>query len=248
VTPLWKGNLRGTGPPSVKGRIHSNEVVVPVAGQWRGGWATDFDSLSLSICKTASGEHCLEINYEGIREDDCGSPGAKLIDPAFTGRYLRVVDRRYGSGSIDIGVGHPAYYPIPKIQPEATVSTAIVGKIAPATGPPSIDCGPPPLFEASIAADGSAEVACHLVGCEAILIAQHGRKSARVKRRLRPSPTSWGKASSHTERLRLTPSDLNRLDGGPLKVSVKINGSTLARRKVGVGPLPVVAEFRDEPR
>lgn len=242
VTPIWMGNLRETGPPSVRGKVRGNEVVTPVAGLWAGGWEDDYDDLTLSVCKTAAGKACLEINDEG-REEECGARGATLIDPAFAGRYLRVVDRRYGSGAVFAGVGHPDYYPAEKIEPRATIAMAIVGKIAPATGPPSIDCGPPPLSEASINGDGSAEVTCLIVGCQATLIARRGRHTARLERRLLSTPPFRGRGLA---KLRLPPSSMEPLEGGPIQITVKINGRTAARRTVKLGRLPVVAEYPEK--
>jgi hypothetical protein len=227
-TPLWKGNLHEEAPPSVQGEVRGNKIVTPIAGQWAGGWADDYDALSLSICKTPAGEHCLQIDYELVR-GGCGPRGAALIDPIFAGRYLQVVDYRYGSGTIFAGVGHPAYYPIPKVEPQATVSVAVVGKIAPATGPPKKQCGPPPLSTASIATDGSAEVTCQIVGCRATLIAQHGGKTVRVRRKL-PLPPAYRLGTP--VKLRLTHSALEQLGGGPLRIEVRVNGSIAARRTV----------------
>ena len=233
ITPLWKGTLRETAPPSVRGQIRGNEVVVPVAGDWTGGWASDYDALSLSICRTAAGEHCIEIDYESVRKP-CGSEGTALIDPAFAGRYLRVVDRHYGSGTVFVGVGHSPYYPIGEIQPEATVSMAVVDKIASATGPATINCGPPPLIDASIAVDGSAEVACELIACRATLIAQRDGKTARVKRKIAATPLSRDKSGTAT-RFHLRPSVIDSLGGGTIKVSLKVNGTVVARRSVRAG-------------
>jgi hypothetical protein len=232
VTPLWKGNLRSVGPPAVQGKVRGNEVVTPVAGQWEGGWETDYDDLSLSICKTASDKRCFQVNHEEPRGRLCGPDEAMLIDPAFAGRYLRVVDHRYGKGTVFAGVGHPPYYPL-EIEPSATVAVAIVGRIAPAIGPPKMDCGPPPLFDASITDDGSARVNCTLIGCRAALTARcHGR-SARAERKL-PASRPYGTASAT---LRLRPSSIERLVGCRARETISINGRVIAHRSVHLGPL-----------
>jgi hypothetical protein len=241
ITPIWRGNVREAAPPSVQGRVRGNEVVAPVAGLWAGGWDNDYDDLSLSVCKTAAGERCLAIDYEG-EEGDCGAGGAVLIDPAFAGRYLRVVDRRYGAGTLFAGVGHAAYYPLGEVETAATTAVAVVGKIAPATGPPSVECGPPPLFDASISGDGSAQVECSIVSCRAVLIARRGGRSARLERKLPATPLA---TNPQSVTLRLAASSLERLAGGPIRVTVKINGRAIARRTVKVGRLPVVAEYPD---
>lgn len=208
MTPLWKGNLRSVAPPSVRGRVRANEIVTPVAGGWEGGWESDYDDLSLSICKTASGERCLQVNHEGPRDRSCGPDEAALLDPAFAGRYLRVVDQRYGEGTVFSGVGHPSYYPL-KIDPGPTISTAVVGKIAPSNAPPQRKCGPPPLFSASIATDGAAKVSCSLIACRAMLVVRCSAGGAKATRRLSPSDYY----DTRTTTLRLSPSAIDRLEG-----------------------------------
>jgi hypothetical protein len=231
LTPIWKGTLRSTAPPSVQGTVRGNEVVTPVAGQWEGGWEDDYDSLAFSICKTAAGTGCLNINYEGQKEEACGPGGAVMIDPAFAGRYLRVTDRRYGAGTIFAGVGHPTYYPSEKLVPTATTSVAIVGKIAPATGPPHIRCGPDPLIGASINKGGIAEVTCRIVGCHAVLIVRSGSRVAHLTKRIRPTDASW---RGGTANLRLSPSALSRFAGSRVRVTVKIDGKKAAARTVAL--------------
>jgi hypothetical protein len=225
VTPLWQGNLHETAPPSVRGKVRGNAVVTPAAGTWSGGWANDYDALDFSICMTRSGKHCLQVNHEG-REKSCGPEGATLIDPAFAGRFLRVVDHRYGSGAIFVGVGHPPYFPTGNIEPSATVSTAIAGRIARPTGIPHARCGPSPLFTASISEDGSAQVTCVIVGCRAALIAQGQKDEVRTVRRLPPAP--YGSNSRTT--LPLPQPAAEQLDSEPVQVTVELNGMKFARR------------------
>ena len=241
ITPLWKGNLRSVAPPTVQGEVRANEIVTPVAGEWAGGWETDFDRVSLSICKTVSGGRCLQINHEEPLRRSCGPDEAALLDPAFAGRYLRVVDHRYGTGTISVGVGHPPYYPL-DINPAPTVSVAVVGRIGRPHGPPAQDCGPPPLFSASIAADGSAKVSCTLLACRAVLTARCSAGGAKAIRRLSPS----GYYDTKTAMLRLSVSAVERLEGCRAKARIRINGSLLAQRRVHVGPLPVVAEYPEQ--
>jgi hypothetical protein len=238
LTPLWKGNLRSVGPPSVRGKVRGNEIVVPVAGRWEGGWESDYDDLSLSICKTPSAKRCLQVNHEEARGRRCGPDEATLIDPAFAGRYLRVVDHRYGEGTLFAGVGHPPYFPL-EIDPEPTVAMAIVGRIAPASGSPEADCGPPPLFEASISADGSARVTCTLLACRAVLRARCADGGARVGTRL-PAARFYGSSSAT---LRFSPRAIERLEGCRARETVKVNGRVLGRRAVRLGPLPVMAAY-----
>jgi hypothetical protein len=241
MTPLWRGNLHSVAPPSVQGKVRANEIVTPLAGGWEGGWESDYDDLSLSICKTASGERCLQVNHEGPLARSCGPHEATLLDPAFVGRYLRVVDHRYGEGTVFAGVGHPPYYPL-EIESGPTISMAVVGKIAPSSGPPRRSCGPPPLFSASIEAAGSAEASCTLVGCRVLLTARCPKGSARVGRMLSPS----GYFGTKTTTLRFPAATVDRVEGCKARAMVKINGEVVARRAVHVGPLPIVAEYPEE--
>jgi hypothetical protein len=227
VTPLWKGNLRATGPPTIAGEVRANQLVTPVAGLWEGGWETDYDNLSISICRTPDSTRCLQVNHEEPRGRSCGPDETMLIDPAFAGRYLRVVDRRYGKGTVFAGVGHPPYYPL-EVAPATTVSVAVVGRIAQATGPPAADCGPPPLFAASISPDGAARVDCTLLGCRAVLTARCGGRRARAGRRL--SRVRFFETASATVRLRA--SAIERLEGCRARVTARVNGRALDRRTV----------------
>jgi hypothetical protein len=239
LTPLWKGNVHSTVSPSVSGEVRANQVVTPVAGQWAGGWKDDYDELTLAICEKATGEDCLTVNHEGS-EFECGGRGATLIDPAFAGWYLRITDHRYGSGTLFAGVGHPFYYREREPAPGPTVSVAVVGKIAPATGAPSVKCGPRPLISGSISRTGSASIECRVVGCHVKLIARRGRRAAKLVRRVPPSP---GFTESPTEPLRFTPSALRRLGNGPVRLRLEIDSETVARRTVGgrIAEEPVAA-------
>ncbi len=248
TTPLWKGNLSEVGPPSVEGEVRGNALVTAVAATWSGGWEGDFDLLSLSICTTPAGEHCLAVDEEMVRRSEqCSPPMATVLDPLFAGRYLEVVDRRYSRGAISAGIGHPAYYPVPKVEAGATVATAVVGRIAPASGPPSVKCGPAKLSGASIAEDGSAQVECQIARCSATLVAKRGRRTAQVGRTVPGTAEHFEPRAplvgAGATRLRLHPSAIEWLQGGPIAVTVEIDGLVAARRTVEIPPLPVVAEY-----
>src|ERR1019366_8537990 len=67
-----------------------------------------------------------------------------VIDPAFTGDYLLAIDRRTAVDTVYLA---PAYVGLPYAWPVwragATTSIGIVGRIAPATGPRTVECGKP---------------------------------------------------------------------------------------------------------
>lgn len=229
LTPIWKGNVHPTSSPTVTGKIRANDVVRPVAGQWSGRWGDDYDQLTLAICRTATGQRCLTVNHEGP-ERACGSAGATLIDPAFTGWYLRVTDHRYGSGTVFAGVGHLPYFKDQEPVPGPTVAVAMVGRIAAPSGAPEVKCGPPPLTSGSIDRSGSAKVGCRVLSCRATLVAQ--RNGGRVAKLTRKVPAEPGFPGSTFRTIRFKPSALNRLGNGPVRLKLRINGRTVVRRTV----------------
>lgn len=143
ISPVWRGSLRAVEPPSVLGRIRANELVTPDLARWKGGWVGDFDQTQLAACKTPRGEGCITITHpkyvQGCRN------GATVLDPVFTGRYLRVADLRLGPGTSFTAeaVGSPYQGKIWRRDHQTAV--AIVGRIGSATGPRMDQCGPPPL-------------------------------------------------------------------------------------------------------
>lgn len=157
LSPLWHGNVFPVTPPSVKGTVRANELVTPVPGGWSGGWENEPDFMQLSACASPAGTNCVTLtnsHYVG------GCPNeAAVLDAAFVGDYLRVADRRNGAGPhpmLRYAVGSP--YGLDIWAPGPRLSTAIVGRIASATGPRAARCGPPPLNSASISRESIATV------------------------------------------------------------------------------------------
>lgn len=147
VSPLWTGRVKSLTPPTVRGAVRVNELVVPVRGQWSGGWeGEDSDTLQLAACDTPDGRGCTTLTHShyprGCRNE------AAVLDPVFVGDYLRVADRRRGAGPIRefaYAVGSPYGWEV--LRRNRITSVAFVGRIAAATGPRSKQCGPPPLAE-----------------------------------------------------------------------------------------------------
>jgi len=190
----------------------------------------------MSACSKPTGENCVTLtnpHYVG----GCANTGA-VLDPAFVGDYLRVDDRRDGAGPhfmLRYAVGSP--YGLDLSTPGPRLSIAIVGRIAPATGPRTAHCGPPPLNSASISKEGIATVECGL-GCRAVLLAKDRRGKARLVRRL---PRRRARAVRLGERpLPLRDPILLRLPGWfsagidreRIRMIVKIDGKLAARRTV----------------
>ena len=73
--------------------------------------------------------------------------GGAVLDPEFTGRFLRVADMRLGPRPLILlyAVGSPYGQEVWKRTRQ--VAVAIVGKILPASGPRTEMCGAPPLSE-----------------------------------------------------------------------------------------------------
>ncbi len=218
-------------PPSVLGEIRANELVVPWTAEWNGGWEGDFDQTQLSACIQPDGSQCTSIT-EPKYVGGCRN-GGTAIDSFFTGRYLRIADRRYGTGSIFTLEGASSPYGHPIWEESATTAVAILGRIQAAEGPPEPGCGPTPVVEASISAKGVAKVQCRL-SCRATLFVGQGKRRARVSDHLAALP---GVATDGAiPRLRLRARQLQRFEPGSVHMTVKVNGRRVAQRTVRLRP------------
>lgn len=190
--------------------------------------------MQLSVCSKPTGKNCVTLtnsHYVG----GCAN-GAAVLDPAFVGDYLRVDDQRDGAGPhfmLRYAVGSP--YGLDLSIPGPRLSTAIIGRIAPATGLRTADCGPPPLNSASVSKKGVTTIECGL-GCRAVLIAKDKRIEARLVRRL---PRRRARAARPGERplplrdpilLRLPSWFSADINHDRVRMSVKIDGEQVARR------------------
>jgi hypothetical protein len=234
VSPVWHGDIASVGAPSVSGVVRANELIVPVAGQWSGGWENEPDFMQLSACAKPTGENCVTLtnsHYVG----GCANEAA-VLDPAFVGDFLRVTDRRDGPGPhfvLAYAVGSP--YGLDMLAQGPRISADIVGRIAPAVGPRTADCGPPPLNSVSISREGVATIECGL-GCHVVLMAKVDQLSARVIRQIsrkRASPVRLGERPIPLQApisLRLPRWFSERINHRPIHLTVKINGKRAARR------------------
>lgn len=142
-SPAWYGNAVSIAPPSVTGIVRANELVTPAPGTWDGGWAGDAHFTQLAACADAQGTACTtltDIHYPG----GCAN-GTAVLDPAFTGEYLRVADQLVGPNPVIATYAVSSPYGPGAWAAGPTTSVAIVGQIAPATGPRTATCGPRPL-------------------------------------------------------------------------------------------------------
>ncbi|HEX8690082.1 MAG TPA: hypothetical protein VF729_07550 [Solirubrobacterales bacterium] len=230
LSPIWHGNLSLAAPPSVRGPLRANELVVPVPAIWTGGWDGDFDQAQLSVCETPAGGRCMSItdpkNPEGCRRE------AAVLDPTFVGGYLRIADMRYGPGTIFTLEGR---FPFGQEIWEASGNTAvaIVGRVEPADGPRTAKCGPPPIVPAIITKQGIASVRCPL-SCRAVLTARRRGRVASVGRRFSGHPPTPFPVRPSL-RLRIPQDELARFGTGRVRMSVEIDGRRVARRTVFLG-------------
>jgi hypothetical protein len=230
LTPTWSGNVVSAGPPSLSGTLRANELVTPVPGSWQGGWATDRDETQMSACKDWAGTNCetlTDTRYPG------GCPGgAAVLDPIFTGLYLRVADRRVAADNISLlgAVGSPFGQEVWGSSP--TTSIAVVGRIASSKGPRTAGCGPPPLVQVSISRKGVAQVNCSL-GCRASLRAKGRGGTKKITRPLTPFPLNAA-SNQPIPRLSLPPSSLSALGPGQISFVVLIDGKPSASRTVRI--------------
>ena len=231
VSPIWHGSLGVVEPPSVSGAIRANELVTPIPATWSGGWDGDFDQTQLSVCWTPTGERCISLT-EPKYTRGCGQD-ATVLDPAFTGKYLRIADQRYGPGTMFTMEAAVSPYGHEIWQAAGSTAVAMLGRIKASNGPRSTNCGPPPLIEASISATGEATVRCGL-GCRATVIVRQGKARVRVMRKVTAVPRlGFGREVA----LRLSDRAIEALEPGRAHVVVKVNGAMAARRTVSLPSL-----------
>lgn len=226
-SPIWHGNVVVATPPSVSGQVRANTLVTPVDATWTGGWAGDRNHTALAECRYANGTGCRAIT--GLGGPACAHEAA-VLDPAYTGRYLRVADQLYAP-DIPLEEGNPNSLSfLGFVWPaEPTTSVAVVARIASATAPRTAHCGSAPLAlggepSATLSKQGVATIRCP-AACGIVLRADRGAQHAQ---RTRALPV-WG-----TVTLRLSPSALARLGQGPAVFSVEIDGAVATTRTVAV--------------
>ncbi len=235
LSPVWHGNVTSLTPPSVSGVVRANELVTPIPGQWGGGWEGDLSFTQLSACASPEGIDCTTLTdrtYSEEHPEACPN-GSAVLDPAFTGEYLRVADLQVGPRPVSAGVGTSSPYRHEVWAANPLTAVAIVGRIAPAVGPRTAKCGPPALVKASISKKGVATVRCGL-GCRVVLIAKRGRHSARLARNLRPFPF-MAPRNYPIPKLSLSPQSLMRLGSGRARMIVMVDGRRATRRTVLLG-------------
>ena len=226
LSPRWNGRVSALSAPSVAGTVRANELVVPVPGQWLGGWEGDVDWTQLAACRRPADEGCTTLTHRHY-VGGCKN-GAAVIDPRFTGMYLRVAARRIPAHTPELAYAVGSPYTPDIWTPGPTVAVAFVGRIEAATGPPASGCGPSPLVKASISSRGVATVRCGLA-CRAVLVVRQGRRRASVSRRLAALPEVLPKGTA-LPRLRLGRKQLKRFAPGRARFVLRVYGRPVASR------------------
>ena len=144
-SPVWRGTLSSRKPPSARGPLYANELITPVAAKWQGGWAGAGDWTQLAACRGPRGHGCITLT--DLHFPQSCRHEAVVIDPIFTGWYLRVASQRVGPHPMifDFAVGSPYGQVLWKRSP--TVSVNVLGRIAGPGGPRVDACGAPPITE-----------------------------------------------------------------------------------------------------
>lgn len=229
VSPEWRGRVKQMKPPSVSGFIRANEFVSPLPGRWAGGWKGEFSQMQLSACTAPEGQGCTTLTDLHYIRNCPSSSSSFALEARFTGYYLRVAEKRVGTGP----PLEPAYGITSPNAGEVwgrsrITSVAILGQIAPAANPYSGECGPPPPGRASISRQGIAQIECP-GGCRAALVGSRNGRQVRVKRSLPehsvlivPPPTD----------LRLPPRALTETGRGSIRLIVAIDGKRVAQRTI----------------
>jgi hypothetical protein len=221
LSPVWHGDVKSLGPPSVQGQILANELITPIAGQWSGGWDGDYDWTQLAACATPAGTDCMTLTDQHFN-GSCPK-GAAVLDPAFVGQYLRVADQRVDAeAGIELYAISSPYHHGEIWQAGPLTSTAIVGRIGRARGPRKAKCGPPLIVaEASIAKRGIVKFQCSL-GCRITVIGRRGARTIRIHSNDR----------AFADELQFSRDKRTYIGEGPVRISVLIDGKQVARRVV----------------
>jgi hypothetical protein len=141
ASPLWGGNLTPINLPSVTGPIRANLLVTPNPGDWSGGWPADYHQTQLAACTDTQGTQCTTLTDTHFVGGCIG--GGAVIDPAFTGDYLRVADHIVGPNEVSAPFTVSSPYSSNIWAPGPRTTVAMIGQITAATGPATATCAVP---------------------------------------------------------------------------------------------------------
>ncbi len=248
TSPVWNGPTAAATPPSIRGTVRANALVIPVVGTWTGGWIGDFDVTQLAACESPAGTGCTSLTDPSYPE---GCPGgAAVIDPAFTGMYLRVADHVYGPNTTFSAEADSTPYEATVWPAGPTVSVAMAGQILAATGARESACGPPPIEARQqqpsqpppTPETPTAPVAAQKRHRPGVTVTRAGvvivncpsacRIVATVRRGPKRRLISAALKERGTWKLRLSARSIARLGPGRAQLIVRVNGLLIARRSV----------------
>jgi len=230
LSPIWNGPLHVAAAPTVTGAVQANQLVTPVPAVWEGGWTGDFTRTQLSLCSSTAGTGCIApLEFYG---GSCPT-GALTIDKDFTGWWLRAATTVYGpdTGFATPAIVSPDGYGAAIWSAGATTSVAVLGRVAPASGPPAGNCGPPALFpglpplialkvqSAGISDDGA------VVRCSrSCTVSFHASRRGRV--------ATATKNAQGEIRLRIPHGSLARLGRGSIRYTLFVDGHRVAQATI----------------
>ncbi|HEX3874677.1 MAG TPA: hypothetical protein VHW26_11065 [Solirubrobacteraceae bacterium] len=256
ASPVWAGSLTSISPPSVSGALRANALVTPNPGGWTGGWPDDYHQTQLAACTDPQGTQCITLTDTHFAGGCVG--GAAVIDPAFAGRYLRVADHIVGPNELiaDYALSSPYGSAIWAAGPRTSV--AVLGVIAPATGPPTASCavpydgaagppvttpGTPPPAASPAPAPAPPSSARRQPSATAALSATGGAVVHATAKCAVTLEASHGRhhvhvthtvAASKTVDIRIPPARLRRLGSGRTVFAVLVNGIRRTTRVVEI--------------
>jgi hypothetical protein len=132
-TVPWRGSVRATARPQLRGRVRVGATVTPIAGRWAGGWGSESDQLGVEACLTPSGRGCVML---GGGEQGCpGGRARAVVGGWFTGWYLYALDGRIARDYACAGVAYGLEADIPPWKVGPTIARS--HRLARVIGPPA---------------------------------------------------------------------------------------------------------------
>jgi hypothetical protein len=255
ASPVWGGNLTPINLPSVTGPIRANLLVTPNPGDWAGGWPADYHQTQLAACVDAGGTQCTTLTDTHFVGGCIG--GAAVIDPAFTGDYLRVADHIVGPNEVMAAYTVSSPYSSNIWAPGPRTTVAMIGQITAATGPPTATCavpynagaGPPvttpitpptgtPSPGAPVPAPAkhqpSASVALTSTGAAIVHANATCKITLQASRGRRHAHVAHTVAAGKTVAIRLPAAELRHLGSGRAVFAVLVNGIPRTTRVVAI--------------
>jgi hypothetical protein len=129
---IWHGTVATLHPPQLTGAARVGARVMPVAGDWGGGWGGETDQLGVEACRSSTGAECRML---GGGELGCPDQSSRpKVGNWYTGWYLFAVDARLAADDACAGTGYFSNADLPLWSLGVTVQRSVAaGRV---TGPP----------------------------------------------------------------------------------------------------------------